>query len=105
MVTFLEDYDLLLTATPARPPLKLGEMEMISDDGERSVACLFDEVSPLTSVFNQTGGAAMRVPLTWTSDGLPIGSAGVDSVMNPHGFGSQLSANTRSLGRIVGRRA
>ena len=44
MATFLEDDDLLRTATPARPPFKLGEMEMTSDNGERSVAFLFDEV-------------------------------------------------------------
>ena len=73
MAAFLEDYDLLLTATLARPPLKLGEMDMTSDDVERYVAFLFDEFAPLTPLFNQTGGAAMSVPLAWTPDGLPIG--------------------------------
>jgi amidase len=71
--TFLEDYDLLLTATLARPPLKLGEMDMASEDVERYVAFLFDEVAPLTPLFNQTGGAAMSVPLAWSSAGLPLG--------------------------------
>ena len=73
MAAFLENYDLLLTATLARPPLKLGEMDMTSDDVERYVAFLFDEFAPLTPLFNQTGGAAMSVPLAWTPDGLPIG--------------------------------
>ena len=73
MATFLEDYDLLLTPTLARPPLKLGEMKMDSDDVDRYVAFLFDEVTPFTPLFNQTGGAAMTVPLHWTDSGLPIG--------------------------------
>jgi len=73
MAAFLENYDLLLTATLARPPLKLGEMDTTSDDVERYVAFLFDEFAPLTPLFNQTGGAAMSVPLAWTPDGLPIG--------------------------------
>jgi Asp-tRNA(Asn)/Glu-tRNA(Gln) amidotransferase A subunit family amidase len=70
---FLEHYDLLLTATLARPPLKLGEMDMTSDNVDRYVTLLFDEVAPLTPLFNQTGGAAMTVPLAWSTDGLPIG--------------------------------
>ena len=70
---FLERYDLLLTATLARPPLKLGEMDMTSDDVDHYVSFLFDEVAPLTPLFNQTGGAAMTVPLAWTDDGLPVG--------------------------------
>jgi Asp-tRNA(Asn)/Glu-tRNA(Gln) amidotransferase A subunit family amidase len=73
MAAFLENYDLLLTATLARPPLKLGEMDMTSDDVERYVTFLFDEFAPMTPLFNQTGGAAMSVPLAWTPDGLPIG--------------------------------
>ncbi|HSX80438.1 MAG TPA: amidase [Candidatus Saccharimonadia bacterium] len=73
MATFLEHYDVLLTATLARPPLRLGEMDMTSDDVERYVAFLFDAFAPLTPLFNQTGGAAMSVPLFWTPEGLPIG--------------------------------
>jgi amidase len=73
MGAFLEDYDLLLTATLARPPLTLGEMDMTSDDVDRYVALLFNDVAPLTPLFNQTGGAAMTVPLAWTNDGLPVG--------------------------------
>jgi amidase len=73
MGTFLERYDLLLTSTLAKPPLALGEIDMTSEDVDRYVAFLFDEVIPLTPLFNQTGGAAMSVPLAWTDDGLPIG--------------------------------
>ena len=73
MAAFLAHYDLLLTATLARPPLRLGEMDMTSDDVERYVAFLFDEFAPLTPLFNQTGGAAMSVPLFWTPESLPIG--------------------------------
>ena len=73
MAAFLEHYDLLLTATLGRPPLRLGEMDMTSDDVERYVAFLFNEFAPLTPLFNQTGGAAMSVPLFWTPESLPIG--------------------------------
>jgi Asp-tRNA(Asn)/Glu-tRNA(Gln) amidotransferase A subunit family amidase len=73
MGMFLERYDLLLTATLAQPPLKLGEMDMTSEDVDHYVSFLFDEVAPLTPLFNQTGGAAMTVPLAWTDDGLPVG--------------------------------
>jgi len=73
MAAFLANYDLLLTATLARPPLRLGEMDMTSDDVERYVAFLFNEFAPLTPLFNQTGGAAMSVPLFWTPESLPIG--------------------------------
>jgi amidase len=73
LATFLERYDLLLTPTLARPPLRLGEMDMGTEDVDRYVSFLFDEVTPLTPLFNQTGGAAMSVPLAWSADGLPIG--------------------------------
>jgi len=73
MGAFLEHYDLLLSATLARPPLKLGEMDMTSEDVDRYVAFLFNDVAPLTPLFNQSGGAAMTVPLAWSTDGLPIG--------------------------------
>jgi Asp-tRNA(Asn)/Glu-tRNA(Gln) amidotransferase A subunit family amidase len=48
-------------------------MDMTSDDVDRYVAFLFNDVAPLTPLFNQTGGAAMTVPLAWSTDGLPIG--------------------------------
>jgi Asp-tRNA(Asn)/Glu-tRNA(Gln) amidotransferase A subunit family amidase len=73
MAAFLEDYDLLLTATLARPPLKLGEIDTTTDNVDRYVALLFNDIAPLTPLFNQTGGAAMTVPLAWSSDGLPVG--------------------------------
>lgn len=73
MGAFLQRYDLLLSATLGRPPLQLGEIDMTSTDVDRYVALLFDEVAPLTPLFNQTGGAAMSVPLAWSQEGLPIG--------------------------------
>jgi Asp-tRNA(Asn)/Glu-tRNA(Gln) amidotransferase A subunit family amidase len=73
MGAFLEDYDLLLTATLARPPLKLGEIDTTVDNVDQYVASLFSDIAPLTPLFNQTGGAAMTVPLAWSSEGLPVG--------------------------------
>lgn len=70
---FLEKYDLILTSTLAKPPLKLGEMTMDTRDVGGFVANLFEDFAPFTPLFNQTGGAAMSVPLAWSSEGLPIG--------------------------------
>lgn len=73
MGAFFEQYDLLLTPTLARPPIALGEIDMSTDDVDAFVHKVFVEVSPFTPLFNQTGGAAMTVPLHHSDDGLPIG--------------------------------
>ena len=73
MGAFFERYDLLLTATLAQPPLQLGQIDATATDVGRYVEFLFGEITPLTPLFNQTGGAAMTVPLAWSDDGLPIG--------------------------------
>ncbi len=74
MGAFLQRYDFILTPTLALPPIRLGEMDMGTDDVSAYVAYLFEEVAPFTPLFNQTGGAAMSVPLHRNAEGLPIGS-------------------------------
>lgn len=76
MARFLVDYDVLLTATLAEPPAKIGRFKPDSEDfidyrlGPKGVF----PYSPFTAVFNGTGQPAMSVPLHWTKKGnLPVG--------------------------------
>ena len=70
---FFERYDVLLSSTMASPPLPLGFMDTTGDDLDDYIdRQLLDEI-PFTPLFNESGGAAMSVPLHWTEDGLPVG--------------------------------
>jgi amidase len=71
---FLDCYDLILTPTLGQPSLKLGVIETNGQDIERHISLLFETIAPHTALFNQTGGAAMSVPLHRTEDGLPVGA-------------------------------
>lgn len=70
---FLERYDLILTPTLGQPSLKLGVVDTNSQDIERHISLLFETIAPHTALFNQTGGAAMSVPLYRSEGGLPVG--------------------------------
>ncbi|MBT4204245.1 MAG: amidase [Rhodobiaceae bacterium] len=70
---FLQGYDLILTPTLAKPDLKLGKIKTDHTDVDKQLNYLFKEFSPYTAVFNQSGGAAMSLPLWTSSKGLPIG--------------------------------
>ena len=72
MARFLQTYDLLLTPVLARPPVPLGTIsqEMPFD----ALVALLVEYVAYTPVANVTGHPAMSVPLSWTRDGLPVGS-------------------------------
>lgn len=72
MVKFLSKYDVLLTATLGRPPLKIGEIDQ-SMPLEQMRALLSTYVA-YTPLANATGQPAMSVPLFWNAEGLPIGS-------------------------------
>jgi amidase len=89
---FFEDYDVLLTPTLARLPLKLGELapspaekalgrvvrklgagKLLRAAGAvREMAKRTFDFVPFTPVFNATGQPAMSVPLYW-GDHLPVG--------------------------------
>jgi amidase len=91
MARFMAEHDVLLTATAARPPVKLGELalrwlERIGIDVlervpvRRLLDLLVDaavenaiEATPNTQLMNLTGQPAASVPLTWSAAGLPIG--------------------------------
>ena len=70
---FLEHHDLILTPTLGQPSLKLGVVDTSGQDIDRHISLLFETIAPHTALFNQTGGAAMSVPLHRTKDGLPVG--------------------------------
>jgi Asp-tRNA(Asn)/Glu-tRNA(Gln) amidotransferase A subunit family amidase len=104
LAAFHQDYDLLLTPTIARPPVRIGALD--PGPGERAVARLmlrtrsagllgrFGVVEnviqqnlawvPYTQLANITGRPAASVPLYWTPDGLPLG---VQFVAAPGGEG------------------
>jgi amidase len=69
---FFRTYDLLLTPSLAEPPVKLGVIDMMSEDlaGYRDRLWRF---TPFTYAFNVTGQPAMSVPLAWSEAGLPQG--------------------------------
>ncbi len=63
-------YDVVLSPTLARPPLRIGELDGLE------MAALFDAnvaYVGYTPVANITGQPAVSLPLGWSSDGLPLG--------------------------------
>jgi Asp-tRNA(Asn)/Glu-tRNA(Gln) amidotransferase A subunit family amidase len=70
---FFENYDILLTPTVAAPPVRLGVLDITSDDVESYLKAVFSWI-PYTAVANQAGIPSMSVPLNWNTEGLPIGS-------------------------------
>ncbi|HET6326537.1 MAG TPA: amidase family protein [Planctomycetaceae bacterium] len=72
MVKFLTKYDVLLTPTLGRPPVKIGELDQ-NMPVDKLIPWL-NEYVPFTPLANATGQPAMSVPLHWNADGLPIGS-------------------------------
>jgi amidase/6-aminohexanoate-cyclic-dimer hydrolase len=69
---FFTRWDVLLTPTMCRPPLRLGELDTMSDDAEQLRNMLFRTIA-FTSLFNASGSPAMSVPLHWSRHGLPVG--------------------------------
>lgn len=72
LAQFLTGFDVLLTPTLCRPPLKLGELDMMSRDIE-AYSRLIGRYAPGTSLFNMSGQPSMSVPLAWSKEGLPLG--------------------------------
>jgi amidase len=69
---FHEIYDVWLTATLGTPPVKLGMIQIEERNPLVSFAPLVEYV-PFTALQNVTGQPAINVPLSWNSEGLPIG--------------------------------
>lgn len=120
---FFEDFDVLLTATAARPPARIGEFAL--KPGERLalralralplkklLLLALDRLAegpftatPNTMLFNQTGQPAISLPLHWNAEGLPIGTQSVGRLgRKPRCCGSRPSSSRRGPGPDASRR-
>jgi amidase/6-aminohexanoate-cyclic-dimer hydrolase len=72
---FFEAHDMLITATLAEPPARVGRFAMSNPDfldyrlGPKGII----HYSPFASIFNMTGQPAASIPLHWSKEGLPVG--------------------------------
>ncbi len=69
---FFADVDVFLSPTLCMPPLKLGELDMMSRD-LAAYTGLIARYVPGTALFNMSGQPSMSVPLAWSKSGLPLG--------------------------------
>jgi len=91
MVAFHERFDVVLTPTLSKPPVRVHELA-----SELPFATLRERVLAwvgFTPVANATGAPSMSVPLHWTADGLPVGSL----FTAPHGREAWLFSLAREL--------
>ena len=72
LATFFERFDVFLSPTLCMPPLRIGELNTMSEDLSY-IAPLLRRYIPGTSMFNMSGQPAMSVPLAWNKAGLPLG--------------------------------
>jgi amidase len=72
LATFFESCDVFLCPTLCLPPLRIGELNTMSEDLSH-IAPILRRYMPATSMFNMSGQPAMSVPLAWNSAGLPLG--------------------------------
>ncbi|MEE4186942.1 MAG: amidase [Roseobacter sp.] len=75
MAAAFDGFDILLSATLAEPPAKIGRFHQDREDYEAyrvGPGGVF-EYSPFCAAFNASGQPAASVPLHWTDGGLPIG--------------------------------
>jgi len=68
-----DQYDVLLSPVLASPPVKIGTIDMNTNDMKTYVERL-TKYSPFTGIFNQSGQPSMSVPLFRTKNNLPVGS-------------------------------
>ena len=73
VAAFHQTYDIFLTPTLAKPPVPIGEVDMSFGD-EADFMPRTTGFSPYTRLANCTGQPSMSVPLTWSEEGLPIGT-------------------------------
>jgi amidase/6-aminohexanoate-cyclic-dimer hydrolase len=72
LATFFESWDVLLCPTLCSPPLRIGELNTMSEDLSH-IAPILRRYMPATAMFNMSGQPAMSVPLAWNAAGLPLG--------------------------------
>jgi amidase len=72
LADFFETCDVLLCPTLCSPPLRIGELNTMSEDLSH-IAPILRRYMPATAMFNMSGQPAMSVPLAWNKAGLPLG--------------------------------
>jgi amidase len=72
LAAFFETCDVFLCPTLCSPPLRIGELNSMSQNLSH-IAPILRRYIPATSMFNMSGQPAMSVPLAWNSAGLPLG--------------------------------
>src|SRR2546430_17663690 len=72
MAKFQQTYDVILSPTLAKPPVRLGVLSL-SPESMSAYGRDVTEFGPYTAIYNVTGQPSMSVPLHWSADGLPIG--------------------------------
>ena len=72
LASFFETCDVFLCPTLCSPPLRIGEINSMSEDLSH-IAPILRRYMPATSMFNMSGQPAMSVPLAWNAAGLPLG--------------------------------
>jgi amidase/6-aminohexanoate-cyclic-dimer hydrolase len=72
LAEFMASCDAFLCATLCTPPLRIGEIDPMSQDLSH-IAPILRRYMPSTSMFNMSGQPAMSVPLAWNGAGLPLG--------------------------------
>ncbi len=69
---FHDQYDMWVTPTVAKPPLKIGDLDMNQESLETYVANVTGFVA-FTNLMNMSGAPSMSLPLHMSADGLPVG--------------------------------
>ncbi len=72
LAAFFESCDVFLSPTLCAPPLRIGELNTMSNDLSH-ISPTLRRYMPGTSMFNMSGQPAMSVPLAWSKAGLPLG--------------------------------
>ncbi|MDW4499689.1 amidase [Sulfitobacter sp. D35] len=75
MAAVFEDIDILLSATLAEPPARIGRFAHKTEDYEayRTGPEGVFAYSPFCAAFNASGQPAVSVPMHWTAEDLPVG--------------------------------
>src|SRR5450631_1714852 len=72
LAMFFETCDVFLCPTLCSPPLRIGELNTMSQDLSH-IPPILRRYMPGTAMFNMSGQPAMSVPLAWNAAGLPLG--------------------------------
>jgi amidase len=72
LASFFGSCDVFLCPTLCAPPLRIGELNSMSEDLSH-IAPILRRYMPATAMFNMSGQPAMSVPLAWNAAGLPLG--------------------------------